>query len=300
MIILPTVRQLKYFIALAETLSFSKAAENSYVTQSTLSASIKDLESILGQTLFERSSRHVLLTNDGRELLGKAGNIIQQLQDIVMSMSKTTKPLSGKLRLGIIPTIAPFVLPELLSLIATDYPELDLVIEEGLSHIILDRLENGDLDVALIALPYDTASFEKMFIASDPFLFVTQKGKFPKTKSIQMDKLADYNLLLLEDGHCLKDHVLEACNIAVHAHNQNLRATSLDTVIRIVEKGLGETLIPEMAVKTDHYKNRNLTILPFDSQQAQPPQRLINLVWRKASIQSKDFELLGEVIKTIL
>lgn len=301
MLILPTVRQLKYFVALAETLSFSKAAENCYVTQSTLSASIRDLEDILGQTLFERSSRQVLLTREGALFLDKATAILEELQGLVLSMSKSSAPLSGKLRLGIIPTIAPFIIPELLLNLRKDYPALDLAIEEAQTYEILERLDKGSIDLALIALPYETAHYETFTIGEDPFFLAikAEKAQNSNKRTIKADDLDHHNILLLEDGHCLKDHVLQSCQLGSYGQNQNLRITSLDTLIRMVEKGLGETLVPAMAVKAQYYNKTNVTFLPLEDKPT-PPQRKIALVWRKSGVQSQDFKLLGEAIKNVL
>lgn len=298
MLVLPTIRQLKYFIALAETLSFSKAAENSFVTQSTLSASIKDLEEILGQVLFERNSRQVLLTTEGKILLERARMIIDDMQDLVQTVSRKKTPLSGTMRLGIIPTIAPYILPSLFKELAISYSELKLNVEENLTHILLDKLERGRIDVALLALPCNCGNLEKMILGQDNLLLAVNKQSYKGGAHITKGQIPQESLLLLEDGHCLRDHILESCNLNAKETNKLLKASSLDTLLRMVNEGLGTTLVPEMAATSGLYNKENISYIKFTG--AQAPSRQIGMVWRKSSVQEKDFKLFGQIIASLM
>lgn len=298
MLVLPTIRQLKYFIALAETLSFSKAAENSFVTQSTLSASIKDLEEILGQVLFERNSRQVLLTTEGKILLERARMIIDDMQDLVQTISRKNTPLSGNMRLGVIPTIAPYILPSLFKELATSYADLNLNVEENLTHILLDKLERGRIDIALLAFPCNCGNLEKMILGADNLLLAVNKHSYKGSVRINSKQIPQESLLLLEDGHCLRDHILESCNLNAKETNKLLKASSLDTLLRMVNEGLGTTLVPEMAVKSGLYTKDNISYIGFTG--ANVPSRQIGLVWRKSSVQEKDFNLFGQLISSLM
>ena len=293
---LPTIRQLRYFVALAQTLSFSKAAEQCFVTQSTLSASIKDLEITLGQTLVERTSRHVIIAPSGQELLRRAESILKDLHDMVQSLNTFTEPLNGSMRIGVIPTIAPFIVPDLLSYINEEYPALELTFKEGLSAEILQDLDRGDVDICLMALPFDTASFRSKALFEDPFYLAVHKDKSKGRTSITVEQLKDYELILLEDGHCLKDHALDACQLIPADQSKILRASSLQTLLQMCAKGLGETLVPAMAIQNDWLMSANIKILPF---RGASPKRTIGLVWRKASWNTQDFELIGDIITRI-
>jgi LysR family hydrogen peroxide-inducible transcriptional activator len=294
MLVLPTIRQLKYFISLAETLSFSKAAEDCFVTQSTLSASIKDLEKTLQQTLFERNSRQVLLTAEGDVLLKRARLIIEDMQALVHAVSRKGTPLSGTLRLGVIPTIAPYILPFLMQELNISYPNLELNVEENLTHSLLDKLEHGQIDLALLAFPCNCSHFEKLILGYDNLQLAINAKSTLKETHINITDIDASHLLLLEDGHCLKDHILESCQLDAKKTNKRLKASSLDTLLRLVQKGLGTTLIPEMAVKSGFYNDKDLQFIPFSGR---IPNREIGLVWRKSSIQQDDFMLLGKLIK---
>jgi LysR family hydrogen peroxide-inducible transcriptional activator len=295
MIVLPTTRQLKYFIALSETLSFSKAAEKSYITQSTLSASIKDLEDILGTTLFERHSRQVLLTEDGQYFLREATKLIHNLQDMVTGINKKSAPLSGTLRLGIIPTIAPFMTTQLLKMLKASYPELDLIIQEQQSQQLIDDLERGQIDLGLMAFPYPTAQFKTKIILKDELYLATKETKHDVT----LDALSDLNLLLLEDGHCLTEHSLESCQLQKRENiYPNIKISTLEMLLSLIEEGYGEALIPSIA--TNHYREKHpkISFIPFKNESSKP-QREIGLIWRKASIRGQDFELFSKLLEKI-
>lgn len=300
MLVLPTIRQLRYFVALAETLSFSKAAENSYVTQSTLSASIKDLEDIIGCALFERHSRQVLLTDEGHKFLKKTVILLENLQDMVLEISENNSPLSGTLRLAVIPTIAPFILPQLIKRITTAYPQLDLQIEEAQSQEVVEKLEKGLYDVGLIAFPYPTANCDSLELYDDVLYLATNKKNMKKTSSsVTIDELDQYKLILLEDGHCLRGHIVESCFINAHQHHAKLKPSSLETLINLVDEDLGDTLIPHIATKKLIEHRENISLVPlFDKNKR--PSRKIGLIWRKSSVQRKSFELLGQLIKSAL
>ena len=295
----PTIRQIKYFIALSETLSFSKAAEQRFVTQSTLSASIKELENVLQQSLFERSSRNVILTSAGKKFLAEALPFIDSLHAMTSAMVKANKPLSGVMRMGIIPTIAPYMLADFILKTQEKYSSLDLFIEEDMTHILLERLEKGEIDTALIALPYDVSRFECRILYDDHFHFAINRDKAKDLKSMTFEALKTYNLLLMEDGHCLKDQILQACHLSSQMRSKTLRASSLDTILSLVEKGLGETLIPRLALKQQKFESENIRFMPFDVSKHQP-KRQIGLIWRKSSTQSQNFEAISDLILELL
>ena len=288
---LPTLRQLAYLVELADRLNFRAAAEAQFVTQSTLSAGIKELETVLGVQLVERDKRNVRLTAVGEEAVARARELLAGATDLAEAARSAATPLSGLLRFGVIPTIAPFLLPEVLPPLRRAHPELKLYLREDLTDRLLERLRAGSLDVALIALPYDTGDFHVRELYKDEFWFVAREDDpAAREKEIAIRKLDTGGILLLEEGHCLRDHAIAACGPRRRAWEAKVEATSLPTLIQMVEGGLGVTLLPEIALKASILKGTRLIARPFA---APAPSRTLALVARRTSPRWRDADLLA-------
>src|SRR5258708_29064311 len=252
MVILPSLQQLRFLCALAEHCHFGRAAESCAVTQSTLSGGIKELEARLGVTLFERSHRHVMLTPLGNEIATRAQRLLVDAEELVGLARNAQEPLSGPLRLGIIPTIGPYVLPSLLPHLGTALPKLKLYVREAPTPALLDKLAAGELDILLAAIPYELGDVEAMEIAEDPIVVAMPRNHpLARHKVVRRDDLAREQLLLIEDGHCLRSHSLQACRIVDPVRNEVFQATSLRTLIQMVAAELGITLMPQIAVDSE-------------------------------------------------
>jgi len=293
---LPTIRQLQYLTALAEHRSFSKAAERCHVTQSTLSAGIKDLETLLRQAVVDRSRRQVALTPFGKNVLEEARTILTHAGEISARARAIGQPLSGPLRMGIIPTIAPYLLPRILPDLHRSYPALELRLTEDLSDRITAQLRAGTLDIILLAFPYETPGMAQTLLFEEPFFLACPKGKWKGRTPVAMNDLQGKELLLLEEGHCLRDHALAACRFRAKAERETFNATSLPTLIQFVQHGYGMTILPEMAVREGAIPD-NIEVIPFRDPQ---PKRKIGMAWRKGHPQEKDFALLTGAIKESL
>ena len=299
--LLPSLRQLHYFVALAEQLNFTRAAESCFVSQSTLSASLKELEALLGAQLVERDRQVVKLTPTGVEVAERARALLAAAQDLVDVTAGMQTPMCGQLRLGIIPTIAPFLLPLALPRLRQSYPELRLSLREDLTANLLARLDSGQLDFALIALPYATTNLLVETLFDDPLWLVGRRSD-PEVAAptfAATPALSD-RLLLLEEGHCLRDHVLYACaNSGPAAAPKGggagaIEATSLLTLVQMVESGLGIGLVPEMAVNAGLTDSPTLATRPL----ADPaPKRVIALVTRRSTARGDEFAALAEVFR---
>ena len=291
---LPSLRQLRYLIALSEHLNFRVAAEACFVTQSTLSAGLKELESLLDVSLVERDTRSVRLTDIGNEVVARARTLLAQAQDLVEVARLAQQPLSGSVRLGVIPTIAPFMLPGLLPPLRAAHPQLKLYLREDQTERLLERLRSGDLDVALIALPYDTGELLARKLFKDEFWFVARADDpLAQAKEVAVRAVRQGDILLLEEGHCLREHAIAACGTRKANAESRVEATSLHTLIQMVEGGLGVTLLREMTLKAGILNGTSLVARPFSSQ---VPARDIALATRPTSAHRRDFDLLAEFI----
>ena len=292
---LPSLRQLRYLVTLSETLNFRRAAESLFVTQSTLSAGVKELENVLGATLVERDKRNVRFTPLGYEVVDRARKMLAQAEDLVRIARGSQEPLSGLLRLGVIPTVAPFLLPMVLPALREAYPQLQLYLREDLTERLLERVESGELDFALIALPYDTGDLVVRELFKDEFWFVArQDDKLARDKEIAVRDVDPARVLLLEEGHCLRDHTIQACGTRrMTAHHSELEATSLFTLLQMVHNGMGVTLLPEMVIKAGALTGSMLIARPFSHR---VPSRTIALVMRRSSPMTTDFDLLADLI----
>lgn len=286
---LPSVKQLQYLVSLAETGSFSRAAAACHVTQSTLSAGIAALEDLLGQALADRGQRTVRLTPLGREVVGRARVILGEAAQIVERARSLGQPLTGPLRMGVIPTIAPYFLPRLLPLLQADFPVLELQLHEDMTARLVTELQAGTLDVLLIAFPYKAAGMAHEILFAEDFMLACPRGMWAAPPPVKTDQLKGRDLLLLEDGHCLRDHALAACRLQPVTEKKAFSATSLPTLIQMVGHGYGMTILPAMAV--DSVKGQeNIDIFPF---RAPVPQREIGLAWRAGSPRAAEFRLLA-------
>ena len=294
---LPSIRQLHYLLTLSEHLNFTRAAEACFVTQSTLSAGLRELEDLLGVKLVERDRQTVLMTPIGQEITQRARHILAATQDLVDSAAQMLTPMSGQLRLGIIPTIAPFLLPSALNYLRERYPQLLLALREDLSAKLIARLEDGQLDFALIALPYATGNLLVMPLFDDAFHVVAQKGDPEiRAKTIKASPELTRRLLLLEEGHCLRDHVLHACGKSASPSPLGMEATSLLTLLQMVESGLGIALVPEMVINSGLATRPGLQTRPL----APPvPTRTIALIARRSTPRQEEMRVLGEIFRAV-
>lgn len=293
---LPSPRQLRYLVALSETEHFGRAAARCAVTQSTLSAGIKELEATLGVTLVERTKRHVVLTALGRAITARAREALRFLEDLVDLAQSGRGTLRGRLDLGVIPTVGPYLLPALLTAAGKAYPGLQVYVREEQTAPLLARLREGALDVALIALPYDTAGLEAAVIGEEDVVVCLPAGHpLARRRTISDADLAGAPLLMLEDGHCLRDHALAACRLGSRRTNEIYQATSLPTLVQMVKSGLGMTLLPRMAVSQEVSGNQSLVVRPLANAAM---ARRIALVWRHAAVKTGEYAKLAAVMRS--
>lgn len=288
----PTIKQLRYFIALVEKNHFGQAAASCFVSQSAFSVAIKELEITLNGQLVDRTNRSVTVTTLGREVYSQAKIVITELSELVNISQGNKEPLSSKLSLGIIPTIAPFLLPQFIFKLQHKYENLELFLNEDITQKLYDKLIRGDLDVLLIALPYALKNVETCSLFRDKFyLTYSESSKWIEKKG-NSTKVTDDSILLLEDGHCMRDHTLSACKIKNQNKISHYTASSILTLIEMVKIDVGVTYLPEMSLKSSMLKNTNLITQAIDN-----GYRDIGLVWRKGSSRSKEFQILGQFIK---
>jgi LysR family transcriptional regulator, hydrogen peroxide-inducible genes activator len=293
-IYLPTLKQLQYLVALQEHGHFGNAAEACFVTQSTLSAGLRELESLLGLTLVERTRRVVRFTPVGERIAVQARRVLAEADTLADLARAAGKPLSGELRMGVIPTIAPFLLPRLLPRLRAEWPDLKLYLREEVTASVCDSLQRGRLDCVLLALPYRCGEVESADLFEDRLFFAfpgNQKEELPDP--VPPEAIDERNLLLLEDGHCLKDHALAACNRPELSAEASMLGTSLHTLVQMVDNGLGVTLLPEMAIEAGILNGTDVMTRPLD---AERPSRRIALAWRKGSPRAKEFRLLADAL----
>jgi LysR family transcriptional regulator, hydrogen peroxide-inducible genes activator len=291
---LPTLRQLAYLVELSLHLNFRVAAEAQFVTQSTLSAGIKELEMLLGVQLVERDQRHVRLTAVGEDVAARARDLLAAATDLAETARSAARPLSGLLRLGAIPTIAPFLLPGVLPALRRAHRELKLHLREDLTERLLERLRAGSLDIALIALPFDTGELYVREVLKDEFWFVARKdAPAARDKEVAIRKVDTGDMLLLEEGHCLRDHAIAACGPRRGGWEPRVEATSLTMLIQMIEGGWGVTLLPGITLDAGILKGTRLVARPF----ARPaPSRTLALVARPTSSRRRDADLLADFI----
>ena len=291
---LPTLKQLQYLVALRDAGHFGRAAEASFVTQSTLSAGIRELETLIGVTLVERTRRVVRFTPLGESIVAKARKVLREADELGDMARAAGNPLSGEMRMSVIPTIAPFMLPRILPRLRRDYPELKLFLREEPSAAACEALHHGRADCVLLALPYACGDVEIEALFDDR-LFVAFPEDEAKRSSgpVVAEDIDEARLLLLEDGHCLKDHALSACAHPELRGHATMLGTSLHTIVQMVDNGLGVTMLPEMAIDAGILDHTTIDARSLDAENA---KRRIALVWRKASPRERDFRLLARVL----
>ncbi len=292
---LPTIKQLQYLVALHEHGHFGKAADACYVTQSTLSAGLRELEALLDVMLVERTLRVVRFTPLGNAVVAKAHRVLREAEALAELVQSAGQPLSGDLRMGVIPTIAPFLLPKLLPRLRAERPQLKLFLREKISHTAIESLHHGRVDCVLLALPFPCGDVDSEILFQDPF-FVAFPKDDPRDPPAHIEPgLIDENrLMLLEDGHCLKDHALAACNRPELRASATMIGTSLHTLVQMVDNGLGLTLLPDMAIRGGILRDTNVVARPLTADHA---WRDIALVWRKNSPRADDFRLLADILR---
>ncbi|MCA0356795.1 MAG: hydrogen peroxide-inducible genes activator [Proteobacteria bacterium] len=296
--LLPTLRQLQYLKLLSEHGSFSRAAENAHVTQPTLSAGIQELEKILGAPVVDRARSGVILTAAGQEAVRRAEDILARAEDLVQAARGAGQPLAGRFRLGVIPTVAPYLLPRALPVLRDRFPKLKLFLREDLTHRLIGALKTGALDAALIALPYDMSGLDWAHVEDDELL-AAAPANHPMAASTRVDpdSLAGEDLILLEDGHCLRDHALAACGLEPPrgvGEEETFAATSLPTLVQMIGSGLGVSFLPKMAVQAGLTDKAAVTVRPLD---ADHPSREIVVAWRAGSSRGVEGRLLADTLR---
>lgn len=264
------------------------------MTQSTLSAGIRELETLIGVTLVERTRRVVRFTALGNHIADKARRVLREAEELGDLARAAGRPLSGEMRMSVIPTIAPFMLPRILPRLRSDYPDLKLFLREEPSGAACEGLHNGRADCVLLALPYACGEVAAQPLFEDRLFVAGPEGEPPASATgVRPAEIDETRLLLLEDGHCLKDHALAACNRPELRAEAAMLGTSLHTVVQMVDNGLGVTMLPEMAIKAGILDNTHVVARPLDADNA---SRTIALVWRRASPREKDFRLLADLL----
>lgn len=275
------LRDLRYLIALADSRHFGRAAQACHISQPTLSTQIRKLEEELGVALVERAPRQVMLTPVGEDIAERARRVLADVEQMRETARRTVDPEGGSIRLGIFPTLGPYLLPHVVPVLRKRFPKLELLLVEEKTGQLLTMLRNGRLDAAVLALPLHEDWLESEFLFEEPFMLaVPNKHSLSKRRNLQLSDLADQHLLLLEDGHCLRDQALEVCTKSGAGEKDGFRATSLETLRQMVAAGVGITLLPMLAVKPPVSRSADIQLLNFKTP---APTRRIAMVWRKSS-----------------
>ncbi|MEQ8557615.1 MAG: hydrogen peroxide-inducible genes activator [Henriciella sp.] len=295
---LPTLRQLQFLCALADEKSFSRAAEVCNVTQPTLSSAIKEVEAILGVQLVEREARGASLTRAGEAAVERARAILSSAADLVAAAHQAGTPLTGHFHLGAIPTLAPYLLPRTLSALRAGHPELKLYLREDQTDRLIEGLRNRTLDAALIALPWEASGIETEILGDDEFLFIAPKDhELSKAKTLQPDDLNGEEVLLLEDGHCLREHAVSVCSLTANGTGSDVGATSLATLVQMVAGGLGVSLLPRIAAEAGVTAGTDVAIRQFSTPVI---GRQIGIAWRAGSPREDEARLIGQCVRKTL
>ena len=293
---LPTMKQLEYLVALADTRHFGRAAERCHITQSTLSAGIRDLEAVLGTAVAERSNRHVLMTRVGTTIAGRAKALLREAEEVMEVARAGRAPMTGEMRLGVIPTIGPFLLPRVLPALRERFPELTIYLREEQTASVLARLEDGELDAALIALPCETGDLAVDDILEDEFLFACNRSHaLAGAEAIPREALEGEQLMLLEEGHCLRGHALDVCGTGNTKARAQFEASSLHTLVQMVAAGIGVTLVPRIAVEARIARGTGISLAPL----AAPASRRIGLAWRRTSLRAENFRIFAGALREL-
>ncbi len=287
------LKDLRYLVAVADTRHFGRAAERCFVSQPTLSAQLKKLEDYLGVQLIERQPKRITLTEAGAEVVARAKEMLQASEEVLELARSHRDPLAGRLRVGLIPTIGPYLLPQVAPAARKALPRLTLLLYEYRTASLLERLRAGELDVGVLALPVDLDGLEARELYAEPFvLAVPREHRLARRAAVRLDDIAEESLLLLEEGHCLRDQALSVCSRAGAQENQDFRATSLETLRQMVASGAGITLLPELASRGAPGAN-GVVVRPF----AKPvPTRRVGAVWRTTTARRAAIEALCGII----
>jgi LysR family hydrogen peroxide-inducible transcriptional activator len=288
-----SLRQLEYAVAIADTRGFHRAAERCHVSQPTLSSQVQQLESVLGVRLFERDRRGVILTPAGADIVARARRVLVEVGDLLSAATLAGDPLAGTFRLGVIPTLAPYLLPEVIPALHARYERLRLILREERTDGVMSELHEGKLDLGLVALEADLGARDAAVIVKDPFVVAMPPGhRLAEKKQVTLEDLERERVLLLDDGHCFRDQALALCARA-GANEADLRATSLGTLVQMVSIGGGITLLPKLAVAIENRRGQ-LVIRPFVDP---APSRTIALVWRTSSPFTDAFRMLADALR---
>ena len=291
------LRDLRYLVALSEHRHFGRAAAATFVSQPTLSTQIKKLEEELGVALVERTPRKVLLTEAGKEIAARVRDVLNEIEQIRAIARRTKDPESGTLRLGIFPTLAPYLLPHVVPCLHTRFPRLELLLVEEKTEVLLKQLREGRLDAAILALPVHDDQLHTEPLFEEPFLLAVPEGHdLTRRRHLHLDDLAEQSLLLLDDGHCLRDQALEVCQLAGASEKAGFRATSLETLRQMVAANVGITLLPILAVQPPVPPTRHVRLLPF---RGSAPSRRVGLVWRRSSAMATFLTRLAQVFREL-
>jgi len=292
------IRELEYLIAVDEERNFHRAAERCFVSQPTLSGQLKKLEQELGIQLIDRSNRQVSMTEAGNTVLELARNVIRDTNSIKDIALYYQDPMVGDVRVGIIPTIAPYLLPIIMPHLHNHFKNLKLWLYEYQTHILLEKLQKAELDCLILALPIDKHDFVELDMFREPFrLAVNRDQLLAKKKQLNMGDIAQKKLLLLEEGHCLRGHILDVCMLAGAKEQEHYQATSLETLRHMVGEGMGMTLMPELAVPKKTSNADDIRYIEFSDPK---PTRRIGMLYRKNSYREETFNNINELIKSIL
>jgi LysR family hydrogen peroxide-inducible transcriptional activator len=284
----PTLRQLEYAVSVADHEHFGRAAAASVVSQPGLSSQIQELERRLGVTLFERSNGPVRLTAAGTEVIERARRVLSEIDELVIAASMHDGVLRGTLRVAAIPTMAPYLVPSLVRTLRRVWPDVELHLQEMQTAALVDAVEKGDVDIGLLAIPIDTRSLHVETILEEPFLLALPEGhELSGSDPLPLKVLATLPVLLLEEGHCLRDHTLTACNLAGQVDHREIHAASLATLTQMVASGVGVTLLPSTAVSVEARPGTGIAVRPF---QEPSPGRTIALAWRRTDPRATAFE----------
>ncbi|HEY5972557.1 MAG TPA: DNA-binding transcriptional regulator OxyR [Pseudoxanthomonas sp.] len=291
------LRDLKYLLALADHRHFGRAAAACFVSQPTLSTQIKKLEEELGVSLVERAPRKVMLTPAGRDAADRARRIVAEVEQMKEAARRSQDPEAGTVRLGIFPTLGPYLLPHVIPRIRERFPNLELLLIEEKSDVLLSRLHEGKLDAALLALPVNDDQLHSEFLFEEPFLLaVPENHPLAQRDSLSLAELNDQKLLLLEDGHCLREQALEVCRLSGANEKSEFRATSLETLRQMVAANVGITLLPTLAIKPPVARSQNIHLLGFSDSH---PSRQIAMLWRKSSAMGQFLLELSKVFSEL-
>lgn len=292
---LPTVKQLRYFVALESHEHFGKAAESCFVSQSAFSTAIRELETILKVQLVDRTNKNVTVTHIGREIAAEARRCLRDIENLVELARSNHAPLTGELRVGVIPTIAPFLLPQVLPGLRQQFSQLRLYLTEDITQRVYGKLMNGELDLVIIALPYALRNVEVLPLFRDRFLLACREDtQHTRPSHYIFDELKPESILLLEDGHCLRDHALSACDLQDVNKISAFTASSLLTLVQMVDADLGISYLPEMVQGSALLAGTKVKVWPLPEESF----REIGLAWRRGSAREKEFQQLGEFIRT--